>query len=84
MKSKRQGVDDIFSIYGTGCQSVRTIVAEVHATSPSNHDFNKEHLISSVTHHMKIKNDAGNYIYRSGEEGGGCVYVYVHDATFHP
>ena len=33
---------------------------------------------------MKITNDAGDSLYSGGEEVGGCVCVYVHDATFDP
>ena len=65
----------------TSRQSVRTIVAEVQAPSASDHDFNTEHLIPSVTHCMKVTSDAGDYLYSDGKEGGGCVYVSVHNAT---
>ena len=33
---------------------------------------------------MNITSDAGNSLRRGGEEGGVCVYVLVHDATFDP
>ena len=33
---------------------------------------------------MNIKSDAGGYLYSGSEEGGGCVYVNVHDNTFYP
>ena len=60
------------------------IVAEGQATSASDHDFNTEHLITSVTHHVNITCDARDYLYSGGEEGGGCVYVSVHNSTFDP
>ena len=33
---------------------------------------------------MNIKSDAGDSIYSGNEEGGGCVYVSVHDSIFDP
>ena len=33
---------------------------------------------------MNITSDAGNSLRRGGEEGGVCVYLPVHDATFDP
>ena len=33
---------------------------------------------------MKITSDAGGYIYSGGEEGGGRVYLSVHNDTFDP
>ena len=72
------------SISATDHQSVLTIVAEGQSPSASDHDFNIEHLIPSVTHHMNITSDAGDSIYSGGEEGGGYVCVSFHDATFDP
>ena len=60
------------------------IVAEGQATSASDHDFNTEHLITSVTCSMNITSDAGYSLYIGGEEGGGRVYVSVQYATFDP
>ena len=60
------------------------IVAEVQAPISSDHDFNTEHLISSVTYRMNITSDTGDSLYSSGYELGGYVYVSVHDATFYP
>ena len=71
-------------ISATGCQYVRTIVSEGQATSVSDHDFNIEYLIPSVTHPMNITSDAEDSLYSSGEEVGFCVYVSVHYATFDP
>ena len=33
---------------------------------------------------MNITSDAGDSLYIGCEEGGKCVYVSVHDATFDP
>ena len=76
------GRDVVISV--TFCQSVHTIVAEVQAPSSSDHDFNTENLIPPVTHRMNITSDSGDSIYSGGEEGGGCMYLSAHDATFEP
>ena len=60
------------------------VVAEGQAQIASEHNFNIENLIPSVTHFMNITSDAGDSLRRGGEEGGVCVYVLVHDATFDP
>ena len=33
---------------------------------------------------MSITRDEGDSIYSSGEEGGDCMYLYVHNSTFDP
>ena len=68
----------------TVCQYICTIVAEGQMPRASDHNFNTEKLIPSVTHHMKIAIDAGYSICIGGEEGGGYVYVPVQDAIFDP
>ena len=58
------------------------IVSEGQAPRSSDYNFNTEHLIPSLTHRMNITSNAGDYFYIGSEEGGGYVYLYVHNATF--
>ena len=77
----KTGCGQDVAISATGSQYIRRVVVEGKAPSTSYHDFNTEHLIPSVTHHIKITSDARDYIYSGSKEGGGCVYVSVQDAT---
>ena len=61
-----------------------TIVAERREPITSDHELNTEHLLPTVTHSMNTKSDTGGSLYIGGDEGGGRVYVSVHDATFDP
>ena len=80
-KAKAGCVRDV-TISNTGWQSICTIVAEGQAPSASDQEFNTEHLIPSVTHRMNITGNTGGSLYSNGNEGGGRLYVSVHDATF--
>ena len=80
----KAGCGQNVSISATDSQSVCKLVAEGQASSASYHDFNTYHLIPSVTHHMNISSDAGDYIYIGSKERGDRMYVSVHDAKFDP
>ena len=72
------------SISATCRQSECTIILEGQATVSSDHNFNTEHLIPSLTHCVNIKSDTGNSPYRGGNEGGGCMFVSIqYDAFTH-
>ena len=66
-KTKAGFVQDV-AISVTGSQYLCTNVAEGQAPRASDHDFNTEHLIPSLTHIMSITSDAGDYIYSDSEE----------------
>ena len=66
-KTKAGFVQDVAKS-ATVSQYVCTTVAEVQAPRASDHDFNTEHLIPSLTHIMSITSDAGYYIYSDSEE----------------
>ena len=66
-KTKAGFVQDV-AISDTGSQYVHITVAEVQAPIASDHDFNAEHLIPSLTHIMNITSDAGDCIYSGSEE----------------
>ena len=80
----KSGCGRYVAISATSHQPIRTIVVEGQALIASLHDFDKDNLIPSVTHHMNIKSDARYSVYGGSEEGGGCVYVCVHNTTFEP
>ena len=65
----REGCGQYFAISATGCQYVCTILSEGKATIASDHNFDTEHLITSVIHCIKITIDAGDSIYSGIEEG---------------
>ena len=72
------------TISANGHQSVLMIVAEGQAPSASYHDFNIDHLITSVTRFVNITSGAGDSLSSGGEKGGGCVHVSLHDTTIEP
>ena len=82
-KAKEECGQDV-AISATVIQYLCTIVAEEHAPSASDHNFNIGHLITSATYRMKITSDAEDPIYIGVDEGGGYVYVSVQDAIFGP
>ena len=59
----REGCGRDFAISATGFQSVCTILSEGKVTISLDHDFDTEHLITSLIHCINIKSDAGDSIY---------------------